>query len=290
MIGIISYLPDNEIKEKRLRAVKSQLDWIFKLFGDVPIHVVAQNYKDTDYLPNPNIIYSKYEVGIGACNARNEVLKNFYESNDNWLLLMDDDVGLYDYYEGDILLKDIYYNKYNEYPMDIIIPHWSRNPFKDQLLKDAVEYSHLFRPATLVDSPNFYLLRNKHDNIYYDVTLDPWMNNLKISEDIDYIARQMISGKKVVVCRSMIKKDFSFKISTLYGTDNDGSLHKNLINNTSAYIEKKYFVTIQKFRSDYSSAYKFKIDRDKKIQLPENLSKVTSRNTTKESTDKVVLF
>ena len=32
MIGIISYLPDSEIKEKRLRAVKSQLNWIFELF------------------------------------------------------------------------------------------------------------------------------------------------------------------------------------------------------------------------------------------------------------------
>ena len=54
IIGIISYLPDNEqIRQQRLKYHRKQLEQLLKL--DCEINIVAQNYRYEDFLVNVNI-------------------------------------------------------------------------------------------------------------------------------------------------------------------------------------------------------------------------------------------
>ena len=123
MIGIISYYPDNEyLRTRRIQAHKNQIDWLTNLFKDEKITIVSQNYNETDYIIKDNIQYIKYDKGIGPGKARNVILEKFYNSNDDTLFLLDDDIMMYDYYNVTPLLLDFYYNSSN-YKMDAIIPN-----------------------------------------------------------------------------------------------------------------------------------------------------------------------
>ena len=102
-IGIISYLPDNSsVREVRRRKMLQLIDTCNKLFN-LPILIVAQNWKDTDiksYSPiynTSNCQVFKYAKPLGIIGARNELRKKFLESD-------------YDYSSMPETLLKIYYN------------------------------------------------------------------------------------------------------------------------------------------------------------------------------------
>ena len=101
-IGIISYLPDNENirKERQVRINKliSQLDEHFNL----PIILIAQNYKDFN-INSKNIILYNYDK-LGITGARIKLREKFLESDYNYIIMLDDDMELSD--------KQIDYNNY----------------------------------------------------------------------------------------------------------------------------------------------------------------------------------
>ena len=89
---IISYLPDDEVdKIARKQAHLNQIKSIKAITPYVKIHIIAQNYKDEDYLDDPQIVYYKYGK-LGAMKARNTALNIFYNSNYDFCILNDDDV------------------------------------------------------------------------------------------------------------------------------------------------------------------------------------------------------
>ena len=97
IFGITSYLPEDEhLRCKRLKGHRKQLEFFREVLPDVPIYVVAQNYKDTDYTIDDKIHYLVFESGIGPANARNELLKLFYNSNEDFMYMLDDDIVFYD--------------------------------------------------------------------------------------------------------------------------------------------------------------------------------------------------
>lgn len=91
-IGIISWFPDNEMRQKRIKAFEVLLADINKLFGsDIDIIVIAQNWKD--YMPKSNnklIIYS-YKNGLGILPARKVLRSRFLELGYDYLIMLDDD-------------------------------------------------------------------------------------------------------------------------------------------------------------------------------------------------------
>ena len=104
LIGIISYLPNNELRQQRLTASRLQIEWLNKLLPNEKIISVCQNYK-ADELPWHETI--QFADGIGAGKARNIILTEFYNSDYDWLFLCDDDTIAYDYYHYDNFMREI---------------------------------------------------------------------------------------------------------------------------------------------------------------------------------------
>lgn len=92
-INIISYLPQNnlQLKKARQQGHSAQLDWAVK--NNLNINVVAQCYDDTDYDSRVNK-YHKYSTKLGPSGARNILLKEFYNSDENFAIFADDDCYL----------------------------------------------------------------------------------------------------------------------------------------------------------------------------------------------------
>ena len=90
-IGIISYLPDSE--EKRLfRQIKllQLIESCNKLFN-LPIVIIAQNWKDFEV--SSCIVY-RYDDPLGIVGARKELRRVFLESDYDYLVMLDDDCVL----------------------------------------------------------------------------------------------------------------------------------------------------------------------------------------------------
>lgn len=97
-IGIISYLPDNkEIRDSRISLLNNLINFLDSKFN-LPIIIVAQNYKN--YIPNSsNIILYEFNK-LGIVGARNKLREIFLNSNYDCLIMLDDDCQLYGTKEG----------------------------------------------------------------------------------------------------------------------------------------------------------------------------------------------
>ena len=134
-IGVISYLPENDLKRRQAR--NQQHEWLKSIFPNHEIVIVAQKYKVTDYIDDNKIKYISFEQGIGPSRARNIILKEFYDSQEDFLLLLDDDCILYDYYDGIELLKELDEQPAKFKGIDNIVCNNPRYlPFKKENYKD----------------------------------------------------------------------------------------------------------------------------------------------------------
>lgn len=86
-IGIISYLPDNNKRQYRIKKLLQLVDSCNKLFN-LPIIIIAQNWKDINI---PNCTIYRYERPLGIVGARKALRKKFLESNYDYLIMLDDD-------------------------------------------------------------------------------------------------------------------------------------------------------------------------------------------------------
>lgn len=116
-IGIISYLPDDNnvrnVRSQRLTNLLSQLIDHFNL----PILIIAQNWKDFKFDNNLIEIFTHEKLGI--TRARKELREIFLKSSYDYMIMLDDDMELsdnqsdYDNYLNTITAykKEYYYVK-----------------------------------------------------------------------------------------------------------------------------------------------------------------------------------
>ena len=99
-IGIISYLPDDNDKRNNRRSKLLKLINTCNTLFNLPIIVVAQNWKDTNLnsyssLYNvKNVMLHHYEKPLGIIGARKELRKLFLESDYDYLIMLDDDCSV----------------------------------------------------------------------------------------------------------------------------------------------------------------------------------------------------
>ena len=109
VIGIISYLPDDKEKRKiREEKIASLIDICNELF-DLPIMIVAQNWKDFDI--ECCQLY-KYDSPLGIIKARNTLRDIFLDSGYEYLIMLDDDCEL----TGDIESAEKYLSEIDSHP------------------------------------------------------------------------------------------------------------------------------------------------------------------------------
>ena len=279
MIGIISYLPDDvELRNKRVVNCKEQLKWLYKVFPkEVPL-VVAQNYRKEDRIDGGvyAVDYLMYDTGIGSHKARNTILDKFYASNDEWLLLLDDDVVTYDYYGADSFIVDVYYGEYNDYQFDIILPlQPETSPFKELNIKNDVAHYYVLSKSAATNCPNMMLFRHpdKDNEVWFDDTIDLLADDA-VPDDNKFIVECIVKGMKVHRADFWIKKSFDRLVSVIYSKDKDENWkqHANLGKNLANYIINTYKVkNVAEFNKLYNKTNPVRIERETIYTVPENL-------------------
>ena len=242
IVGIISYLPeDSAIRGQRKSAHQKQLEWLRSILPDIPIYVAQRGYKEEDFVDGIN--YISADPGVGA--ARNNLFREFYRTHEDFMLILDDDFGLYDYYGGDEMLREV--NDHPEKFMELDLINFSnptkagfRKPMMDN--REVVEKYYTFnsiasKQVCLAIVKNF----KKHYNKEYFFYNEPTAYST-IAEDYEFIFQLLLDGLNAVTGADLIGKVFS-NLSTV--TDYSKKLsnskqHIEMLNNTYLYLAKKY--------------------------------------------------
>lgn len=242
IVGIISYLPeDSAIREQRKSAHQKQLEWLRSILPDTPIYVAQRGYREEDFVDGIN--YISADPGVGA--ARNNLFREFYRTDEDFMLILDDDFGLYDYYGGDEMLREV--NDYPEKFMELDLINFSnptkagfRKPMMDN--REIVEKYYTFnsiasKQVCLAIVKNFKKYYNKEYFFYNEPTAYS-----TIAEDYEFIFQLILDGLNAVTGADLIGKVFS-NLSTV--TDYSKKLsnskqHIEMLNSTYLYLAKKY--------------------------------------------------
>ena len=221
LIGQISYLPNNEVRTKRLEASRFQIEWLHKLLPNTEIVCVAQAYNESE-CDMKDINYVRYEYGIGPGKARNIILKKFYESDYDWLFLCDDDTIAYDYYSYADFIHDIVNNPEKFEGIDAVSavePEY--HPYKKLNYEDKNNLTHYkFEPRELNSGSATSIIRNIKK--YYDKELyypDTDARKGEGREDIEFLIEWLKLGLTWYTMDTWIRKSLCFDKSSLFGTD-----------------------------------------------------------------------
>ena len=90
-IGIISYLPDNDLREFRYKNCQELIQQCDEIFN-IPIIIICQNYKGLK-LKSKNLIRYDYDK-LGIVQARKTLRDKFLNSKFDYIILNDDDVTI----------------------------------------------------------------------------------------------------------------------------------------------------------------------------------------------------
>lgn len=215
-IGIISYLPNDEkVRQDRIKAHHKQLALMYKL--NCPIYILSQSYQDSDFVENDVIHYIKHEKGIGPANARNELLRQFYNSEDDWMLLCDDDRYFYDYYDIFTFFNEIINNSKKFIDLDYIRTHSANKlPFKKLIYENPLNLTnYVFEDTQTIGDTGIALVRNFKK--YYSKEL--YYNDLKAEngegyEDKDFCCILKLNGIKTHILTTFISSSYNYTESS----------------------------------------------------------------------------
>lgn len=145
MFGCISYLPDDgRIRAVRWKTTRKCLENLCMVAGwvDAPLHLVTTNWRDTELsqVSHLNIVVHKVPMEHrGAAVSRNVLLRLLYSSDDDYMLICDDDANIYPYYNLQEFIQSLNSTpqKYLEKRVLHICAHLANSaPFKEKNMKD----------------------------------------------------------------------------------------------------------------------------------------------------------
>ena len=90
VIGIVSWLPSDDRRQERVDRLNRLFIQLNTYFKDIPIIIVAQNWKDYQVPSFINVEIFKYDK-LGILNARKKLREHFLESSYDYLIMCDDD-------------------------------------------------------------------------------------------------------------------------------------------------------------------------------------------------------
>lgn len=223
---IISYrAPDNDqLRAARSEITKKQLKWWLEK-TTIQINVIAMNYNTEDYLedyPKDRIKYHDFGP-MKTGPARTEAIKLFYESDNDFAIMLDDDSILYDKPQhnlGPLLFEemDAQLDKYKD--VDVFFPI---NPqvsgFTPIYNKDPKKYAdnHVFR-RNLSLKGSLFVVRNfrKYNKtvIWPDLNFT-WQDDHKFAMDC------AVAGHSVSICYNIVLNEMSGKASNFAANPKD---------------------------------------------------------------------
>jgi len=210
---IISFADKDEAKRQaRFEVHNTQLDdWLANT--DINIHVVAMNYEDADFRQDTRIIYHVTEPR--KCSAaRHEAFRLFYESDDDWGVIMDNDAMLYNAPQHNSSYRIIeemrdHLSDYKE--LGIFFPiNPAKSPFTDLLADHEHQTRHVFRRNMDLKGSLMFVKNFAKQGLtcpYPDPEFD-WCEDGKLALDTVRL------GHTVMVCENLVLKEMGLSSSS----------------------------------------------------------------------------
>lgn len=239
LVGVISYLPNDLDKRKiRLEEHERQLANIVRVLPSSPIILVQQNYEEEDFLRVEEILRGTQhlgiveETGIGPAAARNHILKNFYSSEFDNLLMMDDDVWVYPHYQVENVLTevDLHPEKFKDVAA-FCAQHPRYLPFKERVFQDKKNLTHWkFTKKPPNTGMQFSILRNivlfkESDPVFFNADMTSSFSEGETDfskfglEDVDFHLRWIMAGNHFYTLETMQLKEPNQLTSTIFSND-----------------------------------------------------------------------
>lgn len=295
MIGQISYLPNNELRTKRLEAARTQIEWLHKVLPNTKILSVCQSYTQAECDMLGSDMYLSYDTPIGAGRARNRILEKFYNSDYDWLFLVDDDTIAYPYYEYENFFSELSNNidKFKQLDaISAIEPEY--HPYKKLNYEDKGNLTHFkFEPRELNSGSATSFIRNikKYYNkeIYYPNTD---ANKGEGREDIEFLLNWLLSDLNWYNMDTWIRKSLCFDQSSIFGKDTKAR-DKLLMHDLDMVCEKyKEYglkrdvngrITWGNFNKAFNKTQKvLYIERESPIEFDENTTPKSKKSNVKD--------
>jgi|SRR6185503_6057843 len=207
-VMIISYMgEDPAVQERRVREHDIQLKWLSQVLPKSPVHILAQRYKEEWFRKGPVYkVRSKSSPLLLPGFARNELLKEFYRSSDEWGLLLDNDAMLYQHQDGPTIFAHMQKFSARWSGVDIWVPLDPRNePFSKRLTDPLYRKNIELRKCGLSIKGSMYVLRRpvSKDKIFFQETLDKGF----AGEDGMFVADAVIAGWACYVCTTVVLRE-----------------------------------------------------------------------------------
>jgi hypothetical protein len=211
---IISWFGPDSTNARRAEIHKRQLDWVKK--NDLQPVVFAQNYKEEQYEPDVQYIKHQGKV-LTPGDARNILLKEFYNSDEDYAIFADNDTYLYTgqkYGANDTFVqtfRNIPFENLSD--VDMFLPV---NPANQPFTKDLTENAEgdkirwRLRP-TFMTKTSILIVKNikkHHDKeIYFDEKFVNSDGTLIPCEDQNFGIEFIQNGLGVFICNNIIFKE-----------------------------------------------------------------------------------
>ncbi len=240
-IYIISWFGnDTELRAKRKEIHKKQVEWVYS--HNLHPVIYAQEYEPDDFLVGPTyVVNTGYLKHPGP--ARNILLKNFYDSDDDYAVFADNDSLLY---EGER------YGNTNDFfkklrSLDIKDPDFSnvdiigvtnpgRSPFREETEKPIYNDNLVFKRTTQLKG-SMFLVRNRKKFYNRELVFDEenFVNEqgkMIGGEELCFAVDAMMTGLGVFTTFNAILKELASNQSTWAGSSHERELlsAKRIIN------------------------------------------------------------
>jgi len=242
---IISWFGDGPSIEKRIKFHDNQLKWCHE--NDLEPVVFAQNYKEEYY--RPNVTYIKYTGQVLRFGeARDILLKEFYNSNDDFAIFADNDAYLYKgpkYGSNDVFVETMRKIDIKQFDhVDLFYPiNPAFVPFSKDLAKHSVSDQESWRMKPGYIAAQFFILKNlkKHHNkeIYYDPAFVLPDRSILPAEDQEFPINLIHAGLTCFQCPNLIKKDEGLHNNSTWSPE-DRDIWANKLVTGLNYIADKY--------------------------------------------------
>jgi len=209
-VGVISYLPNQDNRGKRKTLVHKTLADIRTIVPyNIPITIIAQNYDEGDEYVADGITYIHHREGIGQSAARNQLLEDFYNSDDDFLLYMDDDTSFYNRYNVIGLFEALHNHPDWFNQVDVFTGIEGRfTPFTEANAKLDLEQQWVFKAMPVSTAGELRCIRNLKkyygETAYYKQGIHLGDNTIfNFGEDL-YFRLEYSTKYNFFMCRNLI--------------------------------------------------------------------------------------
>ncbi len=225
---ITSFLSDTDLELRKVRSevVKRQINWWLEN-TEVPLFVTSMNYEPMhDYLSHSRLTY-RDRPPMKANPARKWAFEQFYESNYDYGIFMDDDAILYNkeqHNSGAKFFEEMASHIEDYQNIDVFFPINPQkigfNPIWDKS-PGLHETNHVFKRSMDLKG-SMFIVRNFRKYGMTEVYPDPEFN---WQDDTKFAIECVAAGHKVLQCENIILNELSGKASNFAANPTDRLPH-----------------------------------------------------------------